>query len=598
MRVDYIYYFFLALFGLFILIQGLQWIQNTKIKNRFKKFKYFDDYGRFKDLINPKLSKKIIIFANFLLLLNIAFLVTFSFIDFAVYRYYFYMLIPIVISDATILFHEYTRKFQQLDLEEVDVAYYKIDGIITNNDRFIQEKETVIKDITTYMKETQEELSPLLGKSSSALFSSIIEDLNKKKAQLQSKIDNLQSNIEQMKVAFVETLNLKLKNEKTNFNKIFKATSMDSADKDPADEMLEIKRLTEEKIAQAIDSYVSLAQKLPLSELQVIFQTYARFSDSIKTSSVVDVLEKMEIETNEYEFFASLLYSVPMDIGDVFKKFFIPRDIQWIYTPQFAQLLNPPQKRAVYKELMHQKATLSLQKILAQLDPVTLSEMDELSHMIDVSPEVTEKINRYQRITDRLYQGFNALNAAENIYLILDRLERPQKATQEFLRSHPLEGIDVNQYAERIFELYHLEFNVFATDIISIIEIIDAFKGLSENSRTLFNWQSLEDFILENAGLLKIQYVYLGLGLFLVDLEKTNLFAKIKELAPHQQVKFEQLLNHFDQQQNMDFNRIKETGKWDKNIFSHPRLASFREKLPNIIMRIENQRMTLNEMRI
>lgn len=598
MRTDYIYYFWISIFGIFVLIQVFQWIQNLKIKSRFKKFKYFDDYARFKDLINPNKSKLIIVFANLIFASGLIFLVIFSFIDLAVYRYYFYLIIPVVISDVSVIFHEYARKYQQLDLEEVDVAYYKIDGIMTNTDRFIQERELVIKEINNYMAATQKDLAPLLGKSSSALFSSIIDDLNKKKTQLQHKIDNLQNNIDQMKLAFIEMLNLKLQNEKANFNKIFKSTSMDSAEKEPMDEMLEIKKLTEEKISQAIDSYVSLARKLPMQEIKVILNTYAKFSDSIQSTSLIQILEKAELETNEYDFFAELLYSIPMDIGDVFKQYFIPNDIHWIYTTRFTEQLNPSQKRAVYKELMNQKATLSLQRILAQLDPVTLSEMDELSHLIEVAPEITKKISRYQRITDRLYQGFNALNAPENIYFILSQLERPQKATQEFLQSHPLEGIDLNQYAEAIFELYHQEFNVFANDIISIIEIIDAFKSLSENSRTLFNWQALEDFIIENAGLLKIKYVYLGLGLFLVDLEKTNLFAKIKELTPHQQVKFEQLLSHFDQQQNIDFNRIKETGKWDKNILSHPRLASFREKLPNIIMRIENQRMTLNEMRI
>ena len=598
MRTDYIYYFWISIFGIFVLIQVFQWIQNLKIKSRFKKFKYFDDYARFKDLINPNKSKLIIVFANLIFASGLIFLVIFSLIDLAVYRYYFYLIIPVIISDVSVIFHEYARKYQQLDLEEVDVAYYKIDGIMTNTDRFIQERELVIKEINNYMAATQKDLAPLLGKSSSALFSSIIDDLNKKKTQLQHKIDNLQNNIDQMKLAFIEMLNLKLQNEKANFNKIFKSTSMDSAEKEPMDEMLEIKKLTEEKISQAIDSYVSLARKLPMQEIKVILNTYAKFSDSIQSTSLIQILDKAELETNEYDFFAELLYSIPMDIVDVFKQYFIPNDIHWIYTTRFTEQLNPSQKRAVYKELMNQKATLSLQRILAQLDPVTLSEMDELSHLIEVAPEITIKISRYQRITDRLYQGFNALNAPENIYFILSQLERPQKATQEFLQSHPLEGIDLNQYAEAIFELYHQEFNVFANDIISIIEIIDAFKSLSENSRTLFNWQALEDFIIENAGLLKIKYVYLGLGLFLVDLEKTNLFAKIKELTPHQQVKFEQLLSHFDQQQNIDFNRIKETGKWDKNILSHPRLASFREKLPNIIMRIENQRMTLNEMRI
>lgn len=598
MRVEYFYYFWLALFVLFILIQLIQWIQNIRIKNRYKKFKFFNDYARFKELINPKISKKIIIFANFLIFASIAFLLTFSFIDFPVYRYYFYLLIPLALSDATIIYHEYTRKHQKLDLEEVDVAYYKIDGMITNTDRYIEERTIVIKELASYMQTTQKELAPLLGKSSSALFTSILDDLNKKKAELQGKIDNLQNNIEQLKNAFVETLNLKLRNENAPFNKIFKSTSTDATAMDATEEIGEIKRSTEAKIAQAIDSFVSMAPALPLTELKVIFQTYAKFSENIPSTSILNVLEKMNLETTEYDEFIEIFYNIPMEMGEIFKKYFIPKDIQWIYTPTFATKLLPPQKRAVYKELIHQKATRSLETILAQLDPVTLSELDELSHIVDVDPVVLAKIKRYQRITDRLYQSFNALNAPENIYLILAQRQKPLKETRDFLTAHPLDGIDVNQHAETIFSLYHQEFNRMAQEVISIVESLDAFKALNHESRSLYNWTYLEDFILENAGRLNLNYVYLGLGLFLMDLEKTNLLIRLSELPVHDQDRFKNLIQRFDTTGNLDFKRIKETGKWDKNILIHPRISGFKDRLPNIIMRVENQRMTLSSVPI
>jgi len=165
MRVDYIFYFWLTLFSLFVLIQLIQWIQNSRIKNRYKKFKYFTDYDRFKDLINPKFNKFIFVIANLLLVVSLAFLITFTFIDFQVYQYYYIMFIPILISDATIIYHEYSRKYQKIDLEEADVAYYKIDGIISNTDRYIEERQAVVKELEIYMQTTQKELAPLLGKS-------------------------------------------------------------------------------------------------------------------------------------------------------------------------------------------------------------------------------------------------------------------------------------------------------------------------------------------------------------------------------------------------------------------------------------------------
>lgn len=598
MRVEEIFYFWISLFSLFLFIQVIQWIQNTKIKKRYKKFKYFTDYARFKDLINPKINKIIIVFANLLLVLSLAFLITFTVIDFQVYQYYYVMLIPIVVSDATIIFHELTRKKQQLDLEDVDTAYYKIDGMITNTDRYVSERESVIKEVNQYMEATQIELAPLLGKSSSALFTSIIDDLNIKKASLQSKIDNLQKNIETLKAAFLEALNHKLKNEKTSFTKIFKTSSTDSAERDPADEMVEIRRSTEEKIAKAIDSYVSIATSLPLKEIQIIFQTYSKFNDTIQTDSIIGVLEKMTLETSEQEIFVELLYSIPMDIGEVFKLYFIPKDIQWVYTSDFTQMLTPAQKRAVYKELIHQKASQSLQKILSQLDPVTLSEIDELSHIVKVEEEVLAKIKRYQRITDRLYQSFNALNAVENIYLIMNQMEKPLPETREFIKSHPIESTDLNLLADSVFEFYHREFARISFDVIAMIELMDTFKSLNDASRNLFDWNRLEEFILENAALLKIDYVYLGWGLFIADLEKTNLISKIKEISSWGQDTFKRLLLRFDSTQSLDYTRIKETGRLEKNILSHPRFTPFKDRLPNIIMRIENQRMTLEEIRI
>ena len=598
MRVDYIFYFWLTLFSLFVLIQLTQWIQNSRIKNRYKKFKYFTDYDRFKDLINPKFNKFIFVIANLLLVVSLAFLITFTFIDFQVYQYYYIMFIPILISDATIVYHEYSRKYQKIDLEEADVAYYKIDGIISNTDRYIEERQAVVKELEIYMQTTQKELAPLLGKASSALFSSIIEDLEKKKTTIQGKIDNLQSNIDSLKVGFIETLNLKLKNEKANFNKIFKATSMDSSERDSADEMLEIKVSTEEKIAQAVDSYVSMAQNLPLKEIKIIFQTYAKFNENITATSVISILEKMVLETTEYKAFIDIFYAIPVDVGEVFKHYFIPKDIQWIYTHQFVEKLVPSQKRAVYKELIVQKASQSIQTLLAQLDPVTLSEMDELSHIVKVDPIIIDKIKRYQRITERLYQSFNALNAPENIYLILQQLQYKSSETQDFLNNHPLNSVDLNIYAETIFKLYHQEFQNIAEEVIHIIEMLDSFKAFDENARALFNWDRLENFILENAGRLNLGYVYLGLGLFYIDLEKTNLLTRMNELKEPEQHRFKMLLNKFDSDQNFNFERIKDTGKWDKNILNHPRVYRYKDRLPNIIMRVENQRMTLSNIAI
>ncbi len=599
MNAEIFYYFWLGLFGVFLLIQVLQWLQSRTIHNRYKKFKRFEDYDRFKDLINPKLSLKLLVFANSILVLTLIAFGVFLFIDFQVFQYYFFMVIPVLVSDASIIYHEYSRKFQQLNLEEIDTAYYQIDGIITNTDRYVSERQAVIKEINEYMEETKNELAPLLGKSSSALFTSIIEDLNAKKAALQSKIDNLQDNITSLKTKFLDALSKKLQNEEVKFSKLFKSTSMDASEQDIPAEIHQIRRATEEKIAQAIASYISMAEKLPLPEIQTVFHTFSKFTESVDTDIVLNILDKMSIEPSERDILTEVLFTIPSDIVQLFKKFFIPRDINWVYSHSFNEHLNASQKRAVYKELMHQKATRSLQTILASLDPLTLSEMDELSHLVDVDPMINEKIQRYQKITETLYQSFNTFNAAENIYIILSQIKSPLSDTQDFLKANPFAATDLNQHAEAIFALYHREFSQISRDVIDIIETMDVFASLQQGSRSsLFNWKTLETFILENAALIQPDYVLVGFGLFLVDLEKSNLLSQAKQLPEWAQNTFKQLLKNYDINQDVDVERLQATGRFDKNLLNHARFNPFKDRLPNIIMRIENERMTLNDMAI
>lgn len=595
MTINLIYYIWLGVFGVFVLIQLFQWGYRLITQNRTVKLTKITDYELKKDKINPGLNKVIFIFSQVLVVASLGFIIYFQTLDFEVYKYYFFMLIPIAISDGSIIFYELTKTRYHFDLEKVDTAYYRIEGIKSNVDRYIQERNQLINKLSVFISQTNQLLENLLKGSSSSIFQSVMEDLSKNQTVIENKILNLNENITKIENSFIEELINYLKNKEADFKHFFKEHSVDDVEHDSETEYKNIVKHTHIKIQEAIHSFCSVNAHISLEETQHIFMILDSYEDKIDRDLVILLLEKASIESTEYSEFNRFFYKANIDFKEVFDSYIVPNDKSWFFDRHLMSIQDKSIIRYIFKSVLTQNADKSLHRLIRTLDAKVISDIEDLSQVIEIEPNVRKTIEVYSRITRKLYRSINPMNETENLLIILKSLKDPLPETVDTLNQIKNSPTSTSASAFEISQVYKNEISRIAPLIIDSFELIDYIQTLvSEEVDSLFDYKALEDFILEAAFLLDTSQILLGFTFTMINVKHLKTSLDELQVDPWK-TKIDRLLHYLTINEN-DFKTKMYQDVFKEVILKNPRFKAYQPVLPQIIMRLEKTRLSIEKL--
>ena len=594
MTVDMIFYIWLSLFGAITLIQLSQWIVRLIKIQRSVNLTRFSDYPNKKGVINPDLNKVIFGLAQLIVVAALGMTVVFQFLDFQVYKYYFFLLIPMALGDGSIIFYELTKKRYHFDLEIPDAAYYRIEGIQQNAEQYIQEKNQLVIRLDQFINETKQLLGPLLSGDNSRIFSPVIDELAKNYEAINHKISNLNANIEQLKSSFIAEFKRYLESDTYDFKKMFKDHSVDDTDQDADNEFKAIITKTQKRVQDAIHSFCTINAKINLNESTQLLSILNQFDATIDSALVKTILEKLTIDSNEYLEFNQVFYQSKIDFDAVFTDHIVPNDRAEFFDASLMQIPDRSVIRKIFKSVLTLKAEKSLNRLMMTLDAKVISDIDDLSQLIKVDSDLRYRIQVYAKLTRRLYQSMNPMNQIENITMILKTLEKPLKSTQSVIQKINQQGYtNANYLHDAISQAYKEEIGRIAPLIIDSYELINWIQTqVANDADTLFDFEHLETYVLEAAFKLKPDDILLGMAFALVNVKFYK--SQLKELFEEPwKSKLERLLKllNLDEQ---GFATQAPQSTFESLIKNNPRFRSQQKILPQIIMRLEKRRLSLD----
>lgn len=595
MTVDQIYIIWLSLFAAVIVLQLVQWGLRFVTKYQILKLKYFDNYPKKREKVNPGLNKIFFISAQVIVVLALGMTLYFQFLDYQVYKYYLFMLLPIAISDGSIVFYELTRNKYHYNLEPVDTAYYRIEGITSNAQNYAEDRNQLLIKLDAFMTHTRESLVQLLKGDSSSIFQSVIDSIEKERDTIERKIANLEKNITHLKERFIDLFTQYLNNEEPSFKEIFKEHSVDDTDRDAASEFQAITSKTQSKIQEAITSFISVNAHISLAESQQIFTILAQFDHSIDTNLVRTLLAKLSIESDEYAEFNTYFYQAQIDFKVIFEEYIVPSDKSWFFDRNLLKLPDRGLIRTIYKLVLTHHAKKSLQRLIETLDAQVISEIEDLTDLIETDPAIKQKIRVYAQITRQLFKAINPMNETENLLIALKTMKEPSPSTQSLLKEINAVAHMDDAWRQKVSQTYKTELARLAPLIIDSYEVIHYLKSITaDDTPLLFDFSQLERYVLESAFQLDAVQIKLGYAFALVNAKYHRKLHDALREDPWKN-KVERLHHHLNIEPNQVVNQsYQETFKYAVRNNQHFR--AYQAILPQIIMRLEKQRLSLDKL--
>lgn len=577
-------------------MQLVQWGFRLIEKRRSIQLGHFSEYMNKKSKINPELNRVIFILTQLIVLSGLGLTIYFQFLDFQVYKYYFFLLIPLAITDGSVIFYEITKNRYHYNLEPVDEAFYRIEGIKQNADKYIDERHQLILKLDSFIQATKKLLGNLLKGDSSSIFEPVLDELAKNYESVNKKIQNLNDNIQQLEEGFIDELKKYINGTDADFKQLFKNHSVDDVDHDVEAEFKAIQSKTQSRVQGAIHSFCSINARISLNESQQLFSILNQFESTIDSKLVQTMLEKLSVESNEYGEFNRTFYKSNVDFPVVFESYIIPNDKPWYFDQHLMQIPDPGVIRKILKEVLTQKAEKSLSRLIQTLDTKLISDIEDLTQMIEVEHEIIRKIHVYSRITQRLYRSLNPMNQTENMQIILKKLNNPLPETKEVLTAlNQARESDSESIQQSINRVYKNEISRIAPLIIDAFELVDYIQSLlAHEADTMFDHAAIESFIMEAAFQLNPTEILLGFAFTMMNIKLLK--TPLEELNDEPwKSKIERLFYHlkFDHANY----KTQPPQVLYKNLISHnPRFKSYQAILPQIIMRLEKRRLSLEHL--
>lgn len=513
----------LGALGVLTLYSLLQWINEFRFNTR-KSIKSFAEYGRKRGLL--KLKKKRVIIGSVSALAALSLLVT-GFMLWDNFYLNWSIILPVIpfnVLSLAIITHEISYEKISINTDFLDTEYFNIIDIEKNKEVFLEQTETLKKNIET----TRKRINDVINRSSqffnafnsSKAFDSELTNLEN---QVASKLNTFQGSINRLKDNFVVIAQEYIDNQrKVPLNESAALSFIQ------IDEYLQTIQTIETHSVQSIVESIRKALKdnqlKDIADYPKLIEHLKTLNYTVTTDDVLLLLKNYSFNTSEERsVYLDIVYNYQLASVDFFTQFVIRQDLAWFINDTFYSHFKENDIKLLFATMIEQNAQKIVECILDSLNPKWISFMTDIVNSLEIENELANLIKTYDVLIERMSRFSALFNIEENFFQAIQHSPSSQK-DQDSLKQIQDKDFSTPKISEDIKTMYKKQFAEYIDIANAAFKLYVLYQNSTEgmSQKGLFDEETIMDFILESIFRLNRGWVKLGMHMLIVNLFSMN----------------------------------------------------------------------------
>lgn len=587
----------LGALGVLTFYSLLQWINEFRFKTR-KSIKSFAEYGRKRGLL--KLKKKRVIIGSVSALAALSLLVT-GFMLWDNFYLNWSIILPVIpfnVLSLAIITHEISYEKISINTDFLDTEYFNIIDIEKNKEVFLEQTETLKKNIET----TRKRINDVINRSSQffAAFNSskaFDSELMNVENQVASKLNTFQGSIDRLKDNFVVIAQEYIDNQrKVPLNESAALSFIQ------IDEYLQTIQTIETHSVQSIVESIRKALKdnqlKDIADYPKLIEHLKTLNYTVTTNDVLLLLKNYSFNTSEERsVYLDIVYNYQLASVDFFTQFVIRQDLAWFINDTFYSHFKENDIKLLFATMIEQNAQKIVECILDSLNPKWISFMTDIVNSLEIENELANLIKTYDVLIERMSRFSALFNIEENFFQAIQHSPSSQK-DQDSLKQIQDKDFSTPKISEDIKTMYKRQFAEYIDIANAAFKLYVLYQNSTEgmSQKGLFDEEMIMDFILESIFRLNRGWVKLGMHMLIVNLFSMNVpWHNNPRLQPSIQSILE-VLDMAEMKSKFDhymIGNIKES--YQDFVVKHARTMKINESVvQQLVIRSERNRETLD----
>lgn len=513
----------LGALGVLTFYSLLQWINEFRFKTR-KSIKSFAEYGRKRGLL--KLKKKRVIIGSVSALAALSLLVT-GFMLWDNFYLNWSIILPVIpfnVLSLAIITHEISYEKISINTDFLDTEYFNIIDIEKNKEVFLEQTETLKKNIET----TRKRINDVINRSSQffAAFNSskaFDSELMNVENQVASKLNTFQGSIDRLKDNFVVIAQEYIDNQrKVPLNESAALSFIQ------IDEYLQTIQTIETHSVQSIVESIRKALKdnqlKDIADYPKLIEHLKTLNYTVTTDDVLLLLKNYSFNTSEERsVYLDIVYNYQLASVDFFTQFVIRQDLAWFINDTFYSHFKENDIKLLFATMIEQNAQKIVECILDSLNPKWISFMTDIVNSLEIENELANLIKTYDVLIERMSRFSALFNIEENFFQAIQHSPSSQK-DQDSLKQIQDKDFSTPKISEDIKTMYKRRFAEYIDIANAAFKLYVLYQNSTEgmSQKGLFDEETIMDFILESIFRLNRGWAKLGMHMLIVNLFSMN----------------------------------------------------------------------------
>lgn len=513
----------LGALGVLTFYSLLQWINEFRFKTR-KSIKSFAEYGRKRGLL--KLKKKRVIIGSVSALAALSLLVT-GFMLWDNFYLNWSIILPVIpfnVLSLAIITHEISYEKISINTDFLDTEYFNIIDIEKNKEVFLEQTETLKKNIET----TRKRINDVINRSSQffAAFNSskaFDSELMNVENQVASKLNTFQGSIDRLKDNFVVIAQEYIDNQrKVPLNESAALSFIQ------IDEYLQTIQTIETHSVQSIVESIRKALKdnqlKDIADYPKLIKHLKTLNYTVTTDDVLLLLKNYSFNTSEERsVYLDIVYNYQLASVDFFTQFVIRQDLAWFINDTFYSHFKENDIKLLFATMIEQNAQKIVECILDSLNPKWISFMTDIVNSLEIENELANLIKTYDVLIERMSRFSALFNIEENFFQAIQHSPSSQK-DQDSLKQIQDKDFSTPKISEDIKTMYKRRFAEYIDIANAAFKLYVLYQNSTEgmSQKGLFDEETIMDFILESIFRLNRGWAKLGMHMLIVNLFSMN----------------------------------------------------------------------------
>ena len=581
---------FSLVFSSFLLF--LQWFKTLRIRSRVK-IKDFKQYQSIRKYFVVRRNLRIIIsYALILFIMTLVVVILFS-IEFNLFKDLLWFYVPLSLTSVSGFLHEFSRKYDFFDVRPFDQLYAEIsklsDNALEYRTQLIETRENIQDNINNLTK-IIEDINGLLNQNNH--FKSVLIEFDDLHRGISQQVLDIEGYVNEVKKRFIQSLLDYLNGIPMETSRIIDENLRKMIIEKSFDEKKIIERARTniyQSMMQALkdngiteNKEVSLAENLVKHGFRLDTAFLNLFLSTVKHPFVRQyVFIKLFYENGDFD-------------ENLFKNIIIPNDYYFYITDDyFANVPNDLRKK-VPRWAIDSRSFNVVKALCLSFDYSEIEYLSSYAIQMNVLDESFKLIEIFLFAVSESHQFFDSGNINENKFLILrrnsNRLERKSKEKLDLVTLNTLSAPRIINF---IHDLYDYEFKKMIPIFMNFVFLNYYYSQLSKHTVAWFNYEKLKSFVIE--------------CLILLDQEKMTVinFLILAEMSQNQgldsRILYDKNLTEFfkmvlDKLNLPSLEELLSKNKLINLIRKSPEMDSNKELLNSVILRIEEERLTIEKM--